>query len=157
MTRRAASARPSGSSSLLPRSWHGEAGEAHRLLVTRLDELAAPELAAARKLARLVGTYASRLVRKGADGANPHRIETVTPSAAYVRFVVAVLHDFGPATSEELQRWKRRLDGDGRVDDPRVEAFREGFCPGSGEEAATDGRTHVDSLTTPARRRSVIT
>lgn len=155
MTHPAASERSSPFTGLLPRSWHGEAGEAHHLLVAPAGELAAPELAAARRLAQLVGRYASEFVRDGADGANPHRIEAATAPAAYVRFVVAVLHDFGPATPEELYRWKRRLHDDGRLDDPRVEAFRRGFSRRSGEDAAGGGGTDVCSLTPPERRRSV--
>lgn len=126
---------------LLPRSWEAEA---HRLLVSPAEELTGPELAAARRLARMVGTCASDFVRDGGDGANPHDIESGTAAAAYVRFVVAVLHDFGPAASWELERWKRRLHGEPSLDDPRLEAFRQGYVRRPGGRVtppAGEGRT----------------
>lgn len=113
---------PSGG--LLPPSWRREA---HRLLVAPGEELDEGERALALRLARMTGTYASEFLQGGSDGPNPHRIETATAAAAYVRFVVAVLHDFGPASREDLHRWRRRLRRGERVDDPRVAAFREGY------------------------------
>jgi len=128
---------------LLPRSWEADA---HRLLVFPAEELTAPELDVAGRLARAVGTCASEFVREGGDGANPHGIEPVTAAAAYVRFVVAVLHDFGPAASWELERWKRRLESDDPVNDPRVEAFRSGYDRPPGEAPSTDRGTDVRSV-----------
>lgn len=136
MTDRAASERSPPFARLLPRSW---GAEAHRLLVSPAGELSGPELEAARRLARLVGSCASEFVREGASGANSHEIEAESAPAAYVRFIVAVLHDFGPAASRELERWKRRLHGEAPLDDPRLEAFRQGYESRPGESPASGG------------------
>lgn len=151
MTARAPSERPSPVARLLPRSWETEA---HRLLVLPAEELTAPELDAAGRLARAVGTCASEFVREGGDGANPHGIEPVTAAAAYVRFVVAVLYDFGPAASWELERWKRQLESDDSVNDPRVEAFRSGYDRPPGEAPSSEGAREVRPVPSATSRRS---
>lgn len=50
----------------------------------------------------------------------------------------------------------KRIPGQDRLDDPRVEAFRRGFHRWSGENAVSNREPDVRSLTTQERRSSLI-
>lgn len=134
---------------IIPPSWQRDL---HRLLVAPGEELDDGERALALRLARMTGTCTSDFLEGGSDGPNPHGIETGTAAAAYVRFVVAVLHDFGPASREDLRRWQRRLRSGESADDPRVAAFREGYREARAPTAAKPGEGTMSERRDTSRR-----